>query len=363
MPAPRQSARMATIRRTGPKGRGALSNPDNRYAATRREAIDDGWLCELEPDPRTELSLDHSRRVISWNESPDLPFDRSLNPYRGCEHGCIYCYARPSHAQLGLSPGLEFETRLVYKPDTAARLREELARPGYRCAAIALGAVTDAYQPIERRLGITRQVLEVLRETHHPVSVVTKSALIERDVDLLADMAAQGLAEVALSITTLNDSLARRLEPRAAAPQRRLQVMARLADAGVPVSVMVAPVIPVLTDPELEAILQAAHAHGARSAQYILLRLPQEVAGLFREWLAAHFPNRAQHVMSRLRDSRSGRDNDGRFGVRFTGEGPYAELIAQRFRLAVKRLGFAGRPGLRADLFRPPALDGQLNLF
>ena len=312
---------------------------------------------------RTQVAADASRSVISWNESPDIPFDRSVNPYRGCEHGCVYCYARPGHAWLGLSPGLDFETRLFVKREAAALLCEELSAPGYACAPLALGAVTDAYQPIERTHRITRAVLELLCELRHPVTIVTKSGLIERDIDLLADLARQTVLHVHLSITTLRTDLARRLEPRAASPLRRLETIARLRAAGIPVGVLAAPVIPVLTDAELEAILEAAREAGALSADYVLLRLPQEVAELFRAWLAEHAPGQAAHVMARVQDMRGGRDNDARFGRRMVGDGVFAGLIAQRFRLATRRLGYGELPPLRTDLFRRQGRGGQMSLF
>jgi DNA repair photolyase len=346
-----------------PRGRGATINPPSRFAAQHAEPWDDGWHQDPLPPLRTQVASDASRSVISWNDSPDIPFDRSVNPYRGCEHGCVYCYARPGHAWLGLSPGLDFETRLLAKDAAAVLLRDELASPGYRCAPVALGAVTDAYQPIERARRITRAVLELLGELRHPVTIVTKSALIERDIDLLADLARDRLAHVHLSVTTLRTDLARRLEPRAASPQRRLETLARLAAAGVPVGVMVAPVIPVLTDPELEAILAAAREAGAVAAAYALLRLPLEVAELFRDWLGAHVPGQAAHVLARVQDTRVGRDNDPAFGRRMVGAGVYAGLVAQRFALAARRLGFGDLPPLRIDLFRRPARGGQLSLF
>jgi DNA repair photolyase len=346
----------------GRRGRGAAGNPPNRYAATRTEAYDDGWQQDPLPPLPTTLAWDASRTVIARNDSPDLPFDRSINPYRGCEHGCIYCYARPGHAWLGHSPGLDFETRLYAKADAAARLTDELAAPGYRCAPIALGSYTDAYQPVEHAQQITRSLLEVLTGCGHPVTLVTKSALIERDLDLLADMAARGLAAVRVSISTLQPELARRLEPRAASPARRLATITRLREAGVAVGVLVAPVIPVLTDPEMEKVLAAARDAGANEAEYVLLRLPREVAGLFRDWLAAHVPGQAARVMARVQDTRGGQDDDARFGRRMVGSGLYAELLAKRFRVAAARLGFRVLPPLRTDLFRPPARGGQLSL-
>ncbi|TCJ15787.1 PA0069 family radical SAM protein [Parasulfuritortus cantonensis] len=351
--------------RPPPPGRGATGNPGNRYAAHAREACDDGWgSLDAEPPPlRTELLVDRSRTVISYNQSPDVPFDRSINPYRGCEHGCVYCFARPTHAWLGLSPGLDFESRLFHKPDAPAVLRGELAKPGYRCAAIALGINTDAYQPVERRLGLTRAIIEVLAEHGHPFTVVTKSALIERDLDLLGPLAARGLVQVAISVTTLDRHLARTLEPRAAAPERRLETLRRLAAAGVPVTALVAPVIPFLNDHELEAILAAAHAAGARDAGYALVRLPLEVKELFRDWLALHAPLKAERVLNRLRDCRAGKDNDSRFGSRMRGEGEYADLIARRFALARRRLAFPGVAALDCSQFRVPGRAEQLDLF
>jgi len=349
-----------------PRGRGARSNPDNRYEALRREEVDDGWgnLDADAPPLATTLSADASRTVISYNQSPDVGFDRSINPYRGCEHGCVYCFARPSHAWLGLSPGLDFESRLFYKPDAAELLRQELAAPKYRCAPIAVGINTDAYQPVERRLHITRAILEVLRECEHPLTIITKSWLVERDTDILAEMAGKGLVQVMVSVTTLRQELARTLEPRATAPRRRVEIIRHLSEAGIPVGVMVAPLIPVLTDGELETILAVARAAGARSAGYVLLRLPHEVKDLFREWLTEHAPTQAGHVMERIRDSRAGKDYDAQFGERMRGTGIYADLIAQRFRLAYQRLGFESGPPLETGRFRPPRLaTDQLSLF
>ena len=356
----------------GRRGRGAVSNVSSRFDAQARVSadanfiFDDGWggADEKPPPLRTTVTLDSSRSVIARNKSPDLGFSQSINPYRGCEHGCIYCFARPTHAYLGLSPGLDFESRILAKPDAAQRLTEELRAPGYRCSMIALGTNTDPYQPTEARLGITREILQVLSDFNHPLSVVTKSALVTRDIDLLAPMAEKGLAQVAISVTTLDRQLARRMEPRAAAPARRLEAMAALAQAGIPVGVMVAPVIPGLTDSELEAILEAGAAAGARGAGYILLRLPLEIKDLFREWLNESVPNRATRVLRLLRECRGGKDYDATFGERMTGTGPLAELIAKRFRLACRRhsLGKAGRP-LDSSLFKPPPMAGdQLNL-
>lgn len=346
-------------------GRGATANPDNRFAVHARDWLDDGWgnLDDTPPPLRTELSIDSSRSIISYNDSPDVPFDRSINPYRGCEHGCVYCFARPTHAYLGLSPGLDFESRLSYKPDAAAQLRAELGRSAYRCAPIALGINTDAYQPVERHLGITRDIIEVLGEFRHPFSIITKSALIERDIDLLSALAAQNLAHVAVSITTLDRSLARTLEPRAAAPERRLKIIRRLHAAGIPVSVLIAPLIPVLTDHELEKVMTAVREAGALDVGYVLLRLPLEVADLFEQWLQHHQPLKAAHVMNRLRDCRDGKLYDNRFGHRMRGGGEYAELLRRRFHLAYEKLGFNDTPRLDCEQFRVPGRAQQLGLF
>jgi DNA repair photolyase len=348
-----------------PHGRGATFNPDNRYSATTRKETDDGWgNLDAPLDPLvTTLSVDTSRTVITYNDSPDVGFDRSINPYRGCEHGCVYCFARPSHAWLGLSPGLDFESRLFYKPEAPELLKKELAARAYRPAPIALGINTDAWQPVERKLKLTRRVLEVLVECRHPFSIVTKSALIERDLDLLQEAARLNLASVAVSVTTLDRRLARAMEPRAAAPQRRLEVIRNLSEAGVPASVLVAPLIPVLTDGEMETILKAAREAGARAAGYVLLRLPHELKELFTAWLDTHYPNRAAHVMNRLRDTRGGREYDSRYGVRMRGTGEYAELIARRFEMAERRLGFGDFPPLDCSLFMPPRTAPQLELF
>jgi DNA repair photolyase len=356
------------------RGRGATFNPLNRFRREGREAYDDGWAQppdeaaadEAPPKLKTTVTVQRSRTIIARNESPDIPFTQSINPYQGCEHGCIYCYARPTHAYLDLSPGLEFETRLFAKPDAAALLRAEIGKPGYVCDPIALGTNTDPYQPIEREWKITRQILEVLAAHEHPFTIVTKSALVERDIDLIAPMAAKNMARVYLSITSLDRELARTLEPRAAAPPRRLQAMRALADAGVPVGVLVAPVIPQLNDRDLEAILEAAAAHGATSAGWILLRLPLEVAPLFRAWLDEHYPLRAAHVMSLVQQLRGGRDNDPDFGSRMRGTGTFADLIAKRFELATKRLGLNDHRTAPLDVtrFRPPrANEAQRELF
>ncbi|HEY3785649.1 MAG TPA: PA0069 family radical SAM protein [Steroidobacteraceae bacterium] len=344
------------------KGRGALSNPAGRFESAAVEAVDDGWYMEEQPDSiATSLQPDRARGIISTNDSPDIPFDQSINPYRGCEHGCVYCYARPSHAYMGLSAGLDFETQLFYKADAAHVLRSELARPGYVCKPIMLGANTDPYQPVERRMRVTRSILEVLTTSRHPVSVITKSASVLRDLDLLTDLARNNLTSVSISITSLQTQTKRTLEPRAASPQARLTAIRKLAEAGVPVGVMVAPVIPALTDHELEDILEAAAAARACWAGYVMLRLPYEVKDLFREWLAEHHPQRAAHVMSLIHDMRGGRDNDARFGTRMRGTGPVADLIRSRFTGACRRLGLESRRRMPLDttLFRPPAGAGS----
>ncbi|MFO1403761.1 MAG: PA0069 family radical SAM protein [Azonexus sp.] len=349
------------------KGRGAVGNVDHRFTAWSRQAEDDGWWQDETPAPATHLRVDNAKSILSWNESPDLGFDRSLNPYRGCEHGCVYCYARPTHAWLGLSPGLDFETRLFYKPDAVSLLRTELAAPGYVCQPIALGTATDAYQPVERTQRLTRALLEALIGLDHPATLVTKSALVARDADLWSTLASRSLAAIAVSITGLDSELSRRLEPRAATPAARLRTVQTLADAGVPVGVLVAPIIPALNDHQLEAVLEAACDHGARFAGYTLLRLPHEVAGLFSEWLAHHAPEKAARLMAILYDLRGGRANDPTFGRRMTGLGHYADLIRQRFELACRRLGLATQwPQLDCSRFRPPATTrgagGQLSL-
>ncbi|MBI2313661.1 MAG: PA0069 family radical SAM protein [Betaproteobacteria bacterium] len=349
-----------------PKGRGATLNPQGRFERLGREAVDDGWDRPGEelPPLATTVTEEQPKSVITRNDSPDIPFDRSINPYRGCEHGCVYCYARPSHAWLGLSPGLDFETKLYAKTNVAKLLRQELAKPGYRVEPIALGTNTDPYQPIERERRVTREILEVLAECGHPVTIVTKSALVERDLDLLGPMAERRLARVHLSVTTLDRELARKMEPRAASPERRLQAVRTLAGRGVPVGVMVAPVIPFLTDSELEPILEAARAAGARSAGYVLLRLPHEVGDLFTAWLEAHYPLKARHVMSRVAAMRGGQDNDLQFGTRMRGTGEFADLLSRRFRIACERLGFENDVSpLDTTRFRPPARAGQLSLF
>ncbi|MDH3405399.1 MAG: PA0069 family radical SAM protein [Gammaproteobacteria bacterium] len=347
------------------KGRGTVSNPEGRFERLTRDPYDDGWTVEEDIPPlKTTVRIEQCRSIITRNDSPDIPFEQSINPYRGCEHGCVYCYARPSHAYVGLSSGLDFETRLFAKTNAAKCLRAELAQPGYRCRSIALGTNTDPYQPIERRYRVMREILEVLAECRHPLSIVTKSALIERDLDLLAPMARERLVHVFLSITTLDRELARRLEPRAAAPARRLEAVQRLTAVGVPVGVMVAPVIPGLTCHHMENILEASHAAGACSAGYVLLRLPHEVKNLFREWLTRHAPLKAEHVMSLVRNTRGGRDNDPRFGSHLRASGSLADLIEDRFAVACRRLGFNLEERTQAhDRFRSPADRSQLPLF
>ncbi len=345
------------------RGRGSASFVDGRFQKQQVRLEDDGWdslhaLAE-EQAPRLEtvVTAEQARTVVSRNQSPDIRFDQSVNPYRGCEHGCVYCFARPSHAYLDLSPGLDFETRLFAKTNAAERLRAELTKPSYRCSPIALGINTDGYQPIERDWGVTRQLLEVLAECRHPCSIVTKGALVTRDLDLLAPMAEQGLVSVYLSITTLDNRLSARMEPRAAAPHTRLATVRRLTEAGVPVGVLVAPVVPAITDSELEAILEAAREHGARSASYVLLRLPHELKEIWREWLQLHYPDRAAHVMSLVQQMRGGRDYDSAFGTRMRGQGPFADLIAARFARARRRLGFGPMPALDCSRFTPPRPD------
>lgn len=349
------------------KGRGASTNPDARYRLETRTAVDDGWSsADPEPPPLpTSVTAEAARTIIAHNESPDVPFERSINPYRGCEHGCIYCYARPSHAYLDLSPGLDFESRLYAKPNAAELLQEELRRPAYRCKLIALGTNTDPYQPIEREWCITRRLIEVLSACRHPLSIVTKSSLVERDIDLLAPMAKDNLVEVFLSVTTLDRKLARRMEPRATAPQRRLETLRRLSEAGIPTGVLFAPVIPALNDGEMEAVLAAAAGAGVGYAGYVLLRLPHEVKVLFEQWLIDHEPLKAKRVMSRVRDMRGGKENDPSFGTRMRGTGTFAELIRNRFDLACRRLGLnRSRHVLDITKFRPRVRSGdQLSLF
>jgi DNA repair photolyase len=341
------------------KGRGVSSNIAGRFDSLTLEQCDDGWYQDEILEHLSETVLpDRARSVISSNDSPDVGFEASINPYRGCSHGCVYCFARPSHAYLGLSPGLDFETKLFYKADAARILETELAKPKYVCKTIALGINTDGYQPLEKRLGVTRGILEVLARCRHPVTIVTKSALVIRDLDLLKSLARDNLVSVMLSVTSLSDDIKRTLEPRSASPRARLRVIQELAQAGIPVGVLVAPVIPAITDHEMEDILGAARAAGATRAGYVLLRLPHELKILFREWLAEHYPDRAKHVMSLINQARGGKDYDSEFGTRMRGTGPYAELLRTRFELARRKLGFADsseRYDLETRLFKPPA--------
>lgn len=349
------------------KGRGAVSNPAGRFARDVHEAVADEWVGELEDlaPLETIVRAETARTIISRNQSPDVPFEQSINPYRGCEQGCVYCFARPTHSYLDLSPGLDFETRLFYKENAAELLETELRKPNYRCKPIVIGINTDAYQPIERKLGITRGLLEIMLRYRHPCSLLTKGLAIERDIDLLAELARHKLVSVSFSVTTLDDDLKRRLEPRAASGKARLRAIHRLSEAGVPVGVLVAPVIPALTDHELETLLKQAAQAGAQSAGYVLLRLPHEVRDLFVDWLETHYPDRAEHVMSLVRQSRGGKDYDSRWGHRMRGTGQFADLLAQRFRLACKKHGFGPRALARLSTgqFRVPARRGdQLSL-
>ena len=347
-------------------GRGALSNASGRFEPILREVVDDGWdsLADL-PALKTHVTHETARVIITRNESPDISFDRSINPYRGCEHGCVYCFARPSHAFMGLSPGLDFETRLFVKDGAAALLERELSSPRYQPRTIAIGTNTDPYQPIEKEHRVMRQVLEVLARANHPVGIVTKSALVLRDIDILAPMAAKGLAKVALSVTSLDGKLSRLMEPRAAQPERRLETIRALSEAGIPTSVMVAPIIPSINDHEIEAILARAHAAGAREAGYVMLRLPLEVEDIFSEWLLAHFPDRYRHVMSLVRGVRDGKAYDSSWGKRMTGTGPYAWVTGRRFEIAAAKAGLnLQRTRLRTDLFVSPRRGAQqLSLF
>src|SRR3954463_7518336 len=341
------------IARDRRRGRGTLSNQSGRYEPVARIAFDDGWqsLEELPPFATT-VSVDSTRKIITRNESPDISFDRSINPYRGCEHGCVYCFARPTHAFMGLSPGLDFESKLFAKPDAARMLDKELSKPGYQPRTIAIGTNTDPYQPIEKQYRIMREILDVLEAHGHPVGIVTKSALVVRDIDILSRMAERGLAKVALSVTTLDRHLARNMEPRAATPTKRLEAIRQLTEAGIPASVMVAPIIPGLNDPEMERILDSARAAGAREAGYVILRLPLEVAPIFKDWLLRHYPDRYRHVMSLIRSMRDGKDYDSEWGKRMKGAGPYAWQIGRRFEITAKRLGLnAERRTLRTDQF------------
>ena len=348
------------------RGRGASANPAGRYEPVAREGFADGWDLDDEPPPlRTEVILERPRTIITRNDSPDISFDHSINPYRGCEHGCSYCFARPTHAFQGLSSGLDFETKIFAKPNAAELLERELRAPGYVPKTIALGANTDPYQPVERDLRITRGILEVLDRTNHPVGIVTKSGLVTRDIDILSRMADRQLAKVAVSVTTLDRALARRMEPRAASPARRIDTIRQLAAAGIPVTVLVAPIIPAINEHEIEAILTECHRAGAREAGYVLLRLPHDLKDLMRDWLVEHYPDKLRHVFSVLQEARGGRDYTARWGERQTGVGPFAWMIGRRFEVATARLGYnARRLRLRTDLFRPPAPQtGQLALF
>lgn len=348
------------------RGRGALSSEVGRFERFSRVEVADGWdIPEERGVLRTEVREERARSVINYVNSPDIPFDRSLNPYRGCEHGCIYCFARPSHAYLGLSPGLDFETRLVARPNAAEVLARELSSQRYRIAPIAIGTNTDAYQPLEKERGVMRACLEVLRDFRHPVAIVTKGTLIERDLDILAPMAAEGLVRVGISVTTLDAGLARRMEPRCPSPQRRLATVKRLSDAGIPVRIMASPLVPALTDPELEKILGAGRDAGASAASYIMLRLPREVADLWQSWLQEHYPDRANRIMGHIRDMHGGEVYSAKWFHRMKGEGVYADLVGQRFRRAIKALGLdVAHPPLRCDLFRvPPRKGDQLSLF
>jgi DNA repair photolyase len=348
------------------RGRGAETNRSGRFEPLSREFADDGWgSLDLLPPFKTEVQVESPRKIITRNESPDISFDRSINPYRGCEHGCAYCFARPTHAYMGLSPALDFETKLFAKPNAAALLEKELSAPGYEVRTMAIGTNTDPYQPIERRYRIMREVLEVLDRFNHPVGIVTKSALVARDLDILSGMASRGLVKVALSVTTLDRKLARAMEPRAATPERRLETLKLLSAAGIPTTIMVAPVIPALNESEIERILEAGAAAGVREAGYVLLRLPLEVRDVFKEFLDREYPDRAKHVMSVIRSMRGGKDYDSEWGKRMRGDGPYAWQIGRRFEMAAKRLGLnREKLRLRTDLFAVPGAPGaQLDLF
>jgi DNA repair photolyase len=343
------------------RGRGAGVNPSGRFEPVSRHVFDDGWdTIEELPPFKTEVQVEKPRTIITRNESPDISFDRSINPYRGCEHGCVYCFARPTHAYMGLSPGLDFESKLFAKPDAARLLERELAKEGYQPKIIAIGTNTDPYQPIEKKWRIMREVLEVLEAYNHPVGIVTKSALVARDIDILSRMAEKGLAKVALSVTTLDRPLARTMEPRAATPPKRLETIRILAEAGIPASVMVAPIIPGLNDQEIERILDSARTAGAREAGYVVLRLPLEVSPIFKDWLLRHYPDRYRHVLSLVRSMRGGKDYDAEWGKRMKGNGPYAWQIGRRFELAARKYGFnLERRQLRTDLFKAPKGAGE----
>ena len=356
----------ARLDRARMRGRSAGINPSGRFEPVRREIFDDGWeSLEDLPALKTEVQVESPKTIITRNTSPDISFDRSINPYRGCEHGCVYCFARPTHAYMGLSPGLDFETRLFAKPGAARLLERELGSDSYKPRTIAIGTNTDPYQPIERKYRLMRDILEVLDRHNHPVGIVTKSALVMRDVDILSRMAERGLAKVALSVTTLDRKLARTMEPRASTPAKRLEAIRTLSEAGVPTAVMVAPIVPGLTDHQMERILDAARAAGAREAGYVLLRLPLEVSAVFKDWLMRHYPDSYRHVLSLVRSMRDGKDYDSQWGKRLRGAGPYAWQIGRRFEIAAKRLGYSSeRTRLRTDLFVPPgSQDPQLSLF
>ncbi len=354
------------IRDTRRRGRGAGVNPSGRFEPISRHVFDDGWQAFDDLPPfKTEVQVEAPRKIVTRNESPDVPFDRSINPYRGCEHGCVYCFARPTHSHMGLSAGLDFEAKLFAKPNAAKLLRKELAAPGYEPRCIAMGTNTDPYQPIEKDWRVTREILEVLEDCNHPVAIVTKGALVARDIDILARMARRGLARVAVSVTTLDRKLSRSMEPRAATPTLRLETIRKLTDAGIPTSVLVAPMIPAINDQEMERILDAAKANGAQDAGYMLLRLPHEVAGIFKDWVLQHYPDKYTHVMSLIRSMRAGKDYDSEWGTRMKGVGPYAWQLGRRFEIATKRLKMNSlRQPLRTDLFEKPVLSGtQLSLF
>ena len=347
------------------KGRGTTNRVGARYLSTTRVEVDDGWLQpEADVKVRTTVITEKPRTIISRNNSPDIPFTISINPYRGCEHGCIYCYARPTHAYMDLSPGIDFETKLFAKPDAASLLIAELSKPDYQVSPLALGTNTDPYQPIEREWKITRQIIEVLQKHHHPMTIVTKSWLVERDINLLADMAQENLVQVFLSVTTLDKELVRKMEPRTTAPERRLQTINNLKNAGIPVGVMFAPVIPFLNDSEMETILTRATEAGVTHAGYVMLRLPHEIKDLFKEWLDIHYPLKTEHVMSMIRDIRGGKDNDPNFNSRMRGQGTYADMIAQRFSKTCHKLGLnSEKVKLNTDLFSKPAKTTQMDLF
>jgi len=356
------------LHKPGPrKGRGAASKPDARYLKDTRAEFDDGWYREADmPALQTTVTVEHSKTIITRNKSPDIPFEQSVNAYRGCEHGCVYCYARPTHAYMDLSPGLDFESRLFVKPEAAELLRRELAKPAYECKPIALGTNTDPYQPIERDWQVTRAIIQLLHDCNHPLTLVTKSRLVERDIDLLAAMAERRQAQVFLSITTLDHELARKLEPRATAPARRIECLRRLSAAGISTGIMFAPVIPAINESELERVLETAAEAGVSHAGYVMIRLPHEVRDLFREWLDNHYPNRAAHVMNLINDIRSGRDNDPAFGSRMRGQGVFADLVRRRFRKTCKQLGI-NRSNYQLDTsrFKPPRTKDspQMSLF